>query len=163
VLYEAYKDKVYSIALYYFHGDAAMAADVTQQVFVKVLTNIKDFRGDSGMGTWLYRLTVNACLDRRRSASAREVASDPETFARVTSPAGSPEREASTAEEADRVRAAVSSLPEKLRLPVLLRYFEDLSYDEMARTLDCSAGTVASRLNRGHQLLREKLAKWGMR
>jgi DNA-directed RNA polymerase specialized sigma24 family protein len=46
---------------------------------------------------------------------------------------------------------------------VLLRYFEDLSYDEMARTLDCSAGTVASRLNRGHQLLREKLAKWGMR
>ena len=62
--------------------------------------------------------------------------------------------------ESDRVRAAVSSLPEKLRLPVLLRYFEDMSYDELAQALDCSAGTVASRLNRGHQLLREKLAKW---
>jgi RNA polymerase sigma-70 factor (ECF subfamily) len=162
VLYESYKDKVYSIALYYFHGDAAQAADVTQQVFVKVMTSIGEFRGDAGIGTWLYRLTVNACLDRKRSAAAREIASDPETFARMTA-AGSPERDASSAEEADRVRAAVSSLPEKLRLPVLLRYFEDLSYEEMAKALDCSAGTVASRLNRGHQLLREKLAKWGVR
>jgi RNA polymerase sigma-70 factor (ECF subfamily) len=126
------------------------------------MTGIKEFRGDAGVGTWLYRLTVNTCLDRRRSASAREIASDPETFARLST-AGSQERDASAAEEADRVRAAVSSLPEKLRMPVLLRYFDDLSYEEMAKALDCSAGTVASRLNRGHRLLREKLEKWGMR
>jgi RNA polymerase sigma-70 factor, ECF subfamily len=156
VLYETYKDKVYSIALYYFHGDAALAADVSQEVFVKVITGIVGFRGNAGIGTWLYRLTANACTDRRRSASAREIASGPEVFERMTA-TDSPERTASSAEEATRVRTAVSSLPGKLRLPVLLRYFEDLSYQEMAEALDCSAGTVASRLNKGHQLLREKL------
>jgi RNA polymerase sigma-70 factor, ECF subfamily len=57
----------------------------------------------------------------------------------------------------------VSSLPDKLRLPVLLRYFEDMSYEELAQVLDCPVGTVASRLNRGHELLREQLTKWGMR
>ena len=156
VLYETYKDKVYSIALYYFHGDAVLAADVSQEVFVKAITGIVTFEGKAGIGTWLYRLTVNACTDHRRSAAARERVADPLVLARVAA-ADSPERAFSTAETADRVRTAVSSLPEKLRLPVLLRYFEDLSYEEMADALGCSAGTVASRLNRGHQLLREKL------
>jgi RNA polymerase sigma-70 factor (ECF subfamily) len=162
VLYESYKDKVYSIALYHFHGDETIAADVTQQVFVKAITNITSFRGDSEIGTWLYRLTANACLDRRRSGMAREVSVAPDAFARVMD-GRSPELDASAAEESARVRMAVSSLPEKLRLPVLLRYFEDMSYEELAQALDCSAGTVASRLNRGHQLLREKLARWVMR
>ncbi len=156
MLYEAYKDKVYSIALYYFHGDAALASDVAQEVFVKAISGIAGFRGGAGIGTWLYRLTKNACTDHRRSASAREIPADPETFGRLRA-MDSPEREASTAEEAARVRRAVSSLPETLRLPVLLRYFEDLSYEEMASALECSIGTVSSRLNRGHELLREKL------
>lgn len=159
MLYESYKDKVYSIALYYFHGDAAVAADVTQQVFVKAIANIAQFRGESGIGTWLYRLTANACSDRRRSGAAREISFAPETFSQVAD-WRSPELEASAAEESARVRAAVSSLPEKIRLPVLLRYFEDMSYEELAQALDCAPGTVASRLNRGHQLLRDKLAKW---
>jgi RNA polymerase sigma-70 factor, ECF subfamily len=159
VLYESYKDQVYSIALYHFHGDSAIAADVTQQVFVKAIMSIVQFRGDSEIGTWLYRLTANACLDRRRGGSAREIAVAPEAFAHITD-GRSPERDASEAEESARVRAAVSSLPEKLRLPVLLRYFEDMSYEDLANALGCSAGTVASRLSRGHQLLREKLTKW---
>lgn len=162
MLYESYKDKVYSIALYHFHGDEAIAADITQQVFVKAITGIAQFRGDSGIGTWLYRLTANACLDRRRSGAAREIAAGPEKFARIAG-GGSPEGDASTAEESSLVRAAVSSLPEKLRLPVLLRYFEEMPYEELAQALDCPVGTVASRLNRGHELLREKLTKWGMR
>jgi RNA polymerase sigma-70 factor (ECF subfamily) len=167
VLYETYKDHVYSIALYHFHGDAAMAADVTQQVFVKALTNIGRFRGDADVASWLYRLTVNACLDHRRSGAAREIASDPETFSRLDGSRvdgrPSPEQSASQAEISQRVQAAVSSLPEKLRLPVLPRYFEDLSYDELGAALDCSPGTAASRLHKGHQLLREKLMKWGIR
>ena len=159
MLYESYKDKVYSIALYHFHGDAAIAADVTQQVFVKAITNIGNFRGDAGIGTWLYRLTANECLDRRRAGAAREIATSPETFVQFAD-TRSPERDAGAAEESSRVRTAVSSLPERLRLPILMRYFEDMSYEELAHALDCSTGTVASRLNRGHQLLREKLAKW---
>jgi RNA polymerase sigma-70 factor (ECF subfamily) len=156
VLYEVYKDKVYSIALYYFHGDAAVAADVAQEVFVKALTGIAGFRGGSGIGTWLYRLTANACVDWRRSRAAREVTAAPEVFAQLAS-SSSPEAELDAAQRAARIQTAVSSLPEKLRLPVLLRYFEELSYAEMAEALNCSEGTVASRLSRGHQLLREKL------
>ncbi len=162
VLYETYKDHVYSIALYHFHGDPALAADVTQQVFVKALTHITQFRGDADVASWLYRLTVNACLDHRRSGAAREVTSDPETWSKVDG-RPSPEQSASQAEISQHVQAAVSSLPEKLRLPVLLRYFEDLSYDELGTALDCSPGTAASRLHKGHQLLKEKLTKWGIR
>jgi RNA polymerase sigma-70 factor (ECF subfamily) len=55
------------------------------------------------------------------------------------------------------VRAAIATLPRKYRIAVLLRYFEDLSYEQMAEALDCSMGTVASRLSRGHRMLAERL------
>ena len=67
VLYEAYSDKVYSMALYFFHGDRAMANDVTQHVFLKLIINIRQFRGESGFSTWLYRFVVNACVDRTQA------------------------------------------------------------------------------------------------
>ena len=158
MLYETYKDKVYSIALYYFHGDGATAGDITQQVFLKAMTGFAQFRGDSAVSTWLYRLTANACRDRSRGAVRREVAVDPAHLARVAV-ASSQDDALMRDEEGIRVRAAIASLPGKLRLPVLLRYFDDLSYGDLARALGCSPGTVASRLNRGHRLLREKLGK----
>jgi hypothetical protein len=55
MLYEAYKDRVYSVSLYFFHGDEAAASDVTQQVFLKLITQVAKFRGDSDFSTWLYR------------------------------------------------------------------------------------------------------------
>src|SRR5580692_9584762 len=70
-LYEAYKDKVYSIALYFFHGDEAAASDMTQQVFLKLIHGIAQYRGEAGFGTWLYRLVVNACMDGARRAKPR--------------------------------------------------------------------------------------------
>src|SRR5258707_15470777 len=66
LLFEAYKDKVFSIAAYYIDGDALVADDVTQQIFLKLFTAIRQFRGESEFTTWLYRLVVNACLDERR-------------------------------------------------------------------------------------------------
>ena len=59
------------------------------------------------------------------------------------------------------VQQAVSSLPPKFRLPILLRYFQDFSYEEMSAALNCSMGTVASRLNRGHKMLAKRLARGG--
>lgn len=148
---------MYSIALYFFHGDAAAAADVTQQVFLKLMTSTRQFRGNSGFSTWLYRMVVNACTDRARKASAQ-------AQALKRSPLGSPAPEATLEERLARaqmtgsVQSAVSALPPKFRIAILLRYFEDLSYEEMARVLNCSMGTVASRLSRGHRMLAEKLA-----
>ena len=157
-LYEAYKDKVYSIALYFFHGDAAAAADATQQVFLKLITNIQSFRGDSGFPTWLHRMVVNTCLDGARRNKSKEYSAEPADLARVADPT-SQDEELARRQVAGRIQMALSSLPAKLRMPILLRYFEELSYAEMAEALQCSAGTVASRLSQGHKLLAQKLEK----
>ena len=159
VLYEAYKDKVYSIALYFFHGDAAMAADVTQQVFLKLMGSIGQFRGDSAFSTWLYRFVVNACVDTTRSRGARDQATHPAVLDMLPA-TGSQEERFANAQVAGSVRTAVSSLAPKLRIAILLRYFEDLSYAEMADVLQCSIGTVASRLSRGHEILARTLAQF---
>jgi RNA polymerase sigma-70 factor, ECF subfamily len=154
-LYDAYKDKVYSIALYFFHGDEAAASDTTQQVFLKLLRSVSQFRNDAEFSTWLYRLVVNACLDGARRAKPRKLSSTAavEAIAR----ADSQEQCLMRQQTARSVRAALSALPVKFRLPILLRYFEDLSYSEMAAAMNCSMGTVASRLNRGHKMLAQLL------
>jgi RNA polymerase sigma-70 factor (ECF subfamily) len=154
-LYEAYKDKVYSIALYFFHGDEAAASDMTQQVFLKLIHGIAQFRGEAGFTTWLYRLVVNACMDGARRAKPRAMAACVAVDA-LPGP-DSQELDFAREETARSVRAALSALPVKFRLPILLRYFEELSYVEMAAAMNCSMGTVASRLNRGHKMLAQKL------
>jgi RNA polymerase sigma-70 factor, ECF subfamily len=151
VLYDTYKDTVYSISLYFFHGDPVAASDVTQQVFLKLMTTIGQFRGDAEFSTWLYRLVVNACTD-----AARRRKSDATVPDHLVAP-GSQEEDYARAQMADSVRAGVSALPPKFRIAVLLRHFEDLSYEEMAKALHCSMGTVASRLSRGHKILAERL------
>ena len=156
-LYEAYKDKVYSIAFYFFHGDAPAAHDVTQEVFLKLIGAVAKFRGESAFSTWLYRLVVNACLDRARRGKT-EPLGDPAALAAVADPIASHEERFVRAEVARSVQAAIVSLPPKLRIAILLRYFDELSYADMAEALNCSMGTVASRLSRGHRLLAKKLA-----
>jgi len=157
VLYEAYKDRVYSIAFYFFHGDAPAAHDVTQEVFLKLIGAVAKFRGESAFSTWLYRLVVNACLDRTRRGKT-EPAGDAAPLAALADPIASHEERFARAEVAQSVQAAIVSLPPKLRIAILLRYFDELSYADMAAALNCSIGTVASRLSRGHRLLAKKLA-----
>ena len=156
-LYDAYKDKVYSICLYYFHGDPTAAADATQQVFLKLITNIAQFRGNADFSTWLYRLVANTCLDGARRARARDARVAKEVVLDTLAGPGSQEEDLVRAQTARTIQEALSALPPKFRLPILLRYFDDLSYEEMARVLRCSMGTVASRLSRGHKLLAAKL------
>src|SRR5687767_15186671 len=109
LLYEAYKDKVYSIALYFFHGDAASAADVTQQVFLKLIGSIARFRGESGFSTWLYRFVVNACVDRTRRAGAHARTTNPAVLEELPA-AGSHEDAFADAETARSVQAAIAAL-----------------------------------------------------
>ena len=157
-LFEAFGPRVYSMARHFFGGDGARARDVTQDVFVKVMERIGGFEGASRFSTWLYRLTVNACLDQRRSdrrlvlhADLLDVASSPDESA--------PQSVALDLREAsDRVARAVNELTPPLRAVILLRYFEGLSYDEMAEALDCAPGTIASRLSRAHTSLARALA-----
>ena len=157
-LYEAYKDRVYSIAFYFFQADADAASEVTQQVFLKLMREIARFRGDAAFPTWLYRLVMNACFDFMRGRRPDVVGADPMTLdAMPAAPALSHEETLAQHEVARSVHHAVAALPPKLRAAILLRYFDDLSYSDMATVLSCSIGTVASRLSRGHRLLAKKL------
>lgn len=133
-----------------------MASDVTQQVFLKLMISIRQFRGDAQFSTWLYRLVANTCMDAARSRKSEAVTSDRTRLEAVGSP-GSQEDDYARAQTVKSVREAVAELPPKFRMAVLLRYFEDLSYEQMAKALDCSMGTVASRLSRGHKILAERL------
>jgi RNA polymerase sigma-70 factor, ECF subfamily len=155
LLFEAHKDRVYSIALHY-SGNDATAQDIAQQVFLKLLTNIGQFTFQSEFTTWLYRMVANTCFDEGRKwrkwiplgessevQGMRSRENTETTFAHL--------------ELSESVGLAISTLKPKLRMPILLRYIEGLSYEEIAQVLDCSAGTVASRLNRGHKALAQKL------
>ena len=156
MLFEAYKDRVFSIAVFSI-GDRAIADDVTQQIFLKLFTAIGQFRGDSEFTTWLYRMVVNACLDERRRR--RRLVAWGETVAmRNPSEKKPQERQYACREIAEAVRTAISQLKPKFRLPILLKYIEGLSYDEIASVMGCSKGTVASRLNRAHGELAKRLA-----
>ena len=156
-VYDVYKDKVYSIALYFFHGDSATASDVTQQVFLKLMTDSEHFRGESTFSTWLYRVVANTCIDTARGRRHSTV--QIERWVTESVPAeGSHEDDLAKKQIADSIQTAISGLPQKFRLAILLRYFEDLSYEEMASVLNCSMGTVASRLSRGHRMLAGRLA-----
>jgi RNA polymerase sigma-70 factor, ECF subfamily len=158
-LYEAYKDRVYSIAFHFFQADADAAGEVTQQVFLKLMREVARFRGDAAFSTWLYRLVVNACVDRGRHRRTDVVGEDPAALDRIAaSSALSHEDRFAQREVATTVHRAIATLPPKLRAAILLRYFEELSYSDMANALNCSIGTVASRLSRGHRLLAKTLA-----
>ena len=157
LLFETYKDKVFSIAVYSSGGDRAVADDVTQQIFLKLFTAIRQFRGDSEFTTWLYRLVVNACLDERRRR--RRLLPWGETVAMSNPSEKKPqEKQYARLEVAEAVRAAIGELKPKFRLPILLKYIEGLSYEEIASVMGCSKGTVASRLNRGHSQLAKRLS-----
>ena len=157
VLFETYKDKVYSIAVYSSGGDATFADDVTQQIFLKLFTAIKQFRGDSEFTTWLYRLVVNACMDERRRR--RRLLPFGDFFAMKHPSERNPqEKQYGKTEVAEAVRSAIAQLKPKFRLPILLKYMEGLSYEEIAQVMGCSKGTIASRLNRGHGQLAKRLS-----
>ena len=157
LLFESYKDKVFSIAVYSFGGDQTAASDVSQQIFLKLLTTIGQFRGDSAFTTWLYRMVVNTCIDEQRKRRHFLPVGESIPMSKLEGRRG-PERHYAKREVADCVQAAISELKPKFRMPILLKYVEGLSYEEIAEVLNCSKGTVASRLNRGHQALARKLS-----
>ncbi|MBP6821739.1 MAG: sigma-70 family RNA polymerase sigma factor [Acidobacteria bacterium] len=166
-LFELHKDRVWSVALH-FIGDETIARDITQQVFLKLFTAINQFRGEAGFSTWLYRMVANVCMDeqrrRRRFLSFDFFRTGNDTNAmdepRIKQLEQAPPQEDSSAQLqlSAAVKSAVKELKPKLRIAILLKYFEGLSYEEMAVALGCSTGTVASRLNRGHKELARKLA-----
>ena len=155
-LFELYKDKVYSVALR-FAGQPAEAMDIAQDTFLKLFSSLADFQGRSRLETWIYRLVVNRCLDHRRR-SRRWIPLGEALPQHATRSTGDSLADVLREESNGRVQDAVDRLAPDLRIVVVLRYTEGMSYDQIAEVLGCAAGTVASRLHRAHKLLERSLS-----
>jgi RNA polymerase sigma-70 factor (ECF subfamily) len=154
-LFLLYRDLVYTTAFFLTRVDH-VAADVTQQVFLKLLTRIGGFRGDSRFTTWLLQIVVNASRDEARRAR-RLVALDDDSDS-TPSPEAPPDEVLSGKQERRLLWRSIDALPFRLRAPVVLRYLEDRSYEEIGEILALRRGTVASRIHRAHSILARRLA-----
>lgn len=143
--------------------DRDEAADVTQEVFVRVMRSVVGFRGESAFGTWLHRVTVNTALTSlrkrsRRALPGREAFGTPDSVHDVVDPDAGPEERAERAELLARAEAAVAALPESSRTIVVLRDVEGLSTAEVAAATGLSETAVKVRLFRARERLRASLA-----
>jgi RNA polymerase sigma-70 factor, ECF subfamily len=156
-LVRKYQDRIYNLCLYMLQ-DPQDAQDAAQDVFLKAYRGLKDFRPDSSIYTWLYRIAVNACLDYKKKSRRQAFRSEPLTQD-LPSDEPFPEQVYESREIPHSVRLALQKLPEKLRAAILLREIEELSYEEIAKVLGTSVGTVKSRISRGREELRHLLKK----
>jgi RNA polymerase sigma-70 factor, ECF subfamily len=167
-LYDRHHERVFRTA-YRVLGSSADAADLAQEVFLHLAKRIRGFRFDSSLTSWVYRVTVNLAIDARRRRARRpvrpltsgpadaplEVSAEPRPG--TAGPPVDPAEHTLQAERDRKVREALDRLSPKLRAVVVLRYFENLSYEELADVLDTSIGTIKSRLNRAHAALERLL------
>jgi len=155
--------------------DPADAADITQEVFIKVFRNIRSFHGDSSLRTWLYRIALHEASNQRRwwsrhkrqeiametpcSRCEADAESEAMSLGATLADAGySPFDFAAQQEIRERVEAALREVPEAFRTVVVLREVEGFAYEEIAEILQVNLGTIKSRLTRGRAALRALLA-----
>lgn len=147
-----HREKVRNI-IYLSMGNASSIDDIAQDVFITVYKNLSHFRFECQFSTWLYRITVNKCRDQLRKMKIRK----------ILVPIKETENEISYKFNEDKkemkemVRKAISKLPDKLRIPLLLKDIEGFSYQEISETVQCEIGTVKSRIFRARENLRDQL------
>jgi RNA polymerase sigma-70 factor, ECF subfamily len=165
-LYEQFKDRVYNVC-YRISGNPTDALDASQETFGIIFRKIVEFRFESKFSSWVYRIAVNASIDLKRRTSTRWVASldaqsdgstseHPRTEIRDDQ-TEAPVAAASRHELESEIQSAIARLSPKMRAITVLRYVENLSYDEIAEVLQISLGTVKSRLSRAHEALDREL------
>src|SRR5436190_6720789 len=142
------------------------ARDATQETFLAAFRNLRGFRGEAKVSSWLHRIAVNQCITRQRRAKVRnEAALDDEAEKDASSFStpleNSPGRVTEGREQIDAVRRAVKSLPIELRQVVVMKEFEELTFREIADALDLPLSTVKSRLYTAFRQLQMRLQKFG--
>ncbi len=162
-----HKDKLYNM-VYWLLGDYQEANDCAQEIFIKVFKSIKAFRFESAFSTWLYRITVNTCKNRLKSAAFQwkkktislENPRDTEQGGaplEIQDHAPSPSLELEKKETLMRIQQGINSLPPEQQRMVVLRDIQGLSYEEIVEITGLNLGTVKSRLARGRLALRDYL------
>jgi len=162
-LVEKYKTRAFGVVVGIV-GSRDEALDVVQESFVKAYYKLKEFRFGSNFYTWFYRLLVNQAIDRWRKISrSREVPMDEAYLTEEVFPPGfaghpaTPEEILMNRELQEILREAIAALPEHHRAVILLREVEGMTYEEIAKVLGCSMGTVMSRLHYARERLKNAL------
>lgn len=162
-----YGTKVLHLAHFYLK-DRHLAEDVAQEVFLKAYHHWNSFRGESSVYTWLYRITVNLCRDKARTAWWRRLVpvADPRQGEadrewEQVAPEGTPEELLLEKDQQEQLLQLIEGLPPHYREVLLLYYYQDLTTVEIATVLSSNENTVKTRLFRARQLLKESLAKGG--
>ena len=141
--------------------DPNEALDVTQEVFIKALRALPKFRGDSTFYTWLYRIAINTAknhlLAKGRKSVENVMELDEIESKEKLKEISTPERLLIGDELIKIISSAMNSLPEDLRMVIILREIEGLSYDEIAEQMDCPVGTVRSRIFRAREVIFKKI------
>jgi RNA polymerase sigma-70 factor, ECF subfamily len=158
-LMDAYETRVYRLALR-FTGNVPDAEDVTLEIFHGVYRSIGRFRGNSALGTWIYRIAMNHCLEYRRKKRLDVVPYDEEIQLQCTNWESDPVAVAQKQELSEQVEAAINSLSPMHREVVVLHELQGLTYQEVAATLNVPVGTVKSRLSNAFKRLREQLGSY---
>ncbi len=163
VLVLRYQHKLVKLISRYVR-DPQEALDVSQETFIKAYRALPRFRGDSSFYTWLYRIGVNTAKNHlvaqgRRPPDTDVDAQDAERYDvdTILRHHDTPEGEAYRDEVERTVVAALEALPEELRTAITLRELEGLSYEEIARVMDCPVGTVRSRIFRAREAIEKRL------
>jgi RNA polymerase sigma-70 factor (ECF subfamily) len=155
-LLDAYETRVYRLALR-FTGNIPDAEDVTQDVFLGVYKGLAHFRGDAALGTWIYRVAMNHCLEYRRKRRLESIPYDEELTLTSSDWRDDPEQSADKQELSERVEAALKCLSPQHRDVIVLHELQGLTYQEVAATLNVPVGTVKSRLSNAFRRLRDLL------
>lgn len=159
-LITGYEKKIYNTAYRFFHNSED-ASDITQEIFIKVYTSLSKFREGSSFSTWVYRIAVNTCIDFYRKKREPTLPINEEIASSDSGAANrahlSPEEAIEKRELRDEIQRAIDKLPEEQRMCIILRDIQGFSYMEIGRILNCSLGTVKSRINRGRRALRDIL------
>jgi RNA polymerase sigma-70 factor (ECF subfamily) len=164
LLVEKYQRKLARL-LSRFIRDPAEVEDVTQEAFIKAYRALPAFRGDSAFYTWLYRIGINTAknylmaMGRRAPTSTEVEAEEAEGFeeAEQLRDINTPESLLLSNEIATTVNATIERLPEELRTAIQMREIEGMSYEDIAKAMDCPIGTVRSRIFRAREAIAEQL------
>lgn len=165
---DSYQSKIYGLALCMLKN-RTQAEDITQEVFIAAYKGIGSFRADSSLKTWLYRITANLASKFIRDVKSKEkktlslnepIDCERELYIQIPDRGANPARILEEAEEQTTIKDAVENLPEAYRTTLILRIIDGLSYDEIAKVLKCSIGTVKSRLHNATVIVGKQIQEY---
>lgn len=156
-LVEQFGERVYNQALRIL-GNREEAEEATQDVFVRIWQALPKFRGDAKISTWIWRITTNVCISRRNKKTADHISFDDEnkhSSIAIEDRSGNPWQQYVAREEQVQLEHLISRLPVEEAAAITLFYLEGLDYKEIADVMQLPIGTVATKLHRGRERLRQ--------